>query len=204
MSLKIMFAAAAVVLLAIVAVPASCQTASITVNAASTGGRIGSMHYGIFYEEINHAGDAGLWAELIKNRSFEDGTPTDGWMKSTTSGATGALTTDTTNQLNAYNKTELAVNVTAVSTGKCGVYNSGYYSLPITSGKSYNCVIYARKASGFAGALSVRLEDSSATASNNHSRSPMFPSNRSCQAGCPSCLWSGNLLSQELLSHTCE
>ncbi|MCX6343751.1 MAG: carbohydrate binding domain-containing protein [Armatimonadetes bacterium] len=168
MSIKLICITSAVALLATLAVPASCQTASVTVNAASTGVRIGSMHYGIFYEEINHAGDAGLWAELIKNRSFEDGTPTDGWTKLTTSGAAGTLTTDTTNQLNAYNKTELAVNVTAVSTGKCGVYNSGYYSLPITSSKSYNCVIYARKASGFAGALSVRLEDSSATASNTY------------------------------------
>jgi alpha-N-arabinofuranosidase len=28
--------------------------------------------YGIFYEEINHAGDGGLYAELIRNRGFED------------------------------------------------------------------------------------------------------------------------------------
>ena len=28
--------------------------------------------WGIFYEEINHAGDGGLYAELIRNRSFAD------------------------------------------------------------------------------------------------------------------------------------
>ena len=28
--------------------------------------------YGIFYEEINHAGDGGLYAELVRNRGFED------------------------------------------------------------------------------------------------------------------------------------
>jgi len=168
MSVKSICIAATAALLAIITVPASSQAASVTVNAASTGARMGSMHYGIFYEEINHAGDAGLWAELIKNRSFEDGTPTDGWTKLTTGGAAGTLTTDTNNQLNTYNKTELAVAVTAVGTGKCGVYNSGYYSLPITSGKAYNCVVYARKLSGFAGALSVRLEDSSSSASNTY------------------------------------
>ncbi len=27
--------------------------------------------YGIFFEDINHAGDGGLYAELINNRSFE-------------------------------------------------------------------------------------------------------------------------------------
>lgn len=28
--------------------------------------------YGVFYEEINHAGDGGLYAELVRNRSFMD------------------------------------------------------------------------------------------------------------------------------------
>lgn len=27
--------------------------------------------YGIFYEDLNHAADGGLYAELIQNRSFE-------------------------------------------------------------------------------------------------------------------------------------
>src|SRR5688500_7479657 len=27
--------------------------------------------YGIFYEDINHAADGGLYAELVQNRSFE-------------------------------------------------------------------------------------------------------------------------------------
>lgn len=28
--------------------------------------------YGVFYEEINHAGEGGLYAELVRNRSFMD------------------------------------------------------------------------------------------------------------------------------------
>ena len=36
------------------------------------GARIDSLHYGIFFEDINHAADGGLYAELIRNRSFED------------------------------------------------------------------------------------------------------------------------------------
>ena len=28
--------------------------------------------YGLFFEEINHAGDGGLYAELVQNRSFEE------------------------------------------------------------------------------------------------------------------------------------
>jgi alpha-N-arabinofuranosidase len=28
--------------------------------------------YGLFFEEINRAGDGGIYGELIRNRSFED------------------------------------------------------------------------------------------------------------------------------------
>src|SRR5437879_1097024 len=28
--------------------------------------------YGVFFEEINHAGDGGLYSEMIRNGSFED------------------------------------------------------------------------------------------------------------------------------------
>ena len=34
--------------------------------------------YGAFFEEINHAGDGGLYAELIQNRSFEETLPVEG------------------------------------------------------------------------------------------------------------------------------
>ena len=36
------------------------------------GARIPPTLYGIFFEEISHAGDGGLYAELIQNRGFED------------------------------------------------------------------------------------------------------------------------------------
>ena len=98
------------------AVPA--QNAAIAIDAALKGPRIGSMHYGIFFEEINHGGEGGLWAELLPNRSFENGTPTEGWAKLAPGGAAGTLTTDTSNPLNSWNQTELAVNVSTVGAVK--------------------------------------------------------------------------------------
>lgn len=47
-------------------------TATITVDAAQTGPRISKGLYGVFLEEISHAGEGGLYAELIQNRGFED------------------------------------------------------------------------------------------------------------------------------------
>ena len=31
--------------------------------------------FGIFFEDLNHAADGGLYAELVQNRSFEFGVP---------------------------------------------------------------------------------------------------------------------------------
>ena len=33
---------------------------------------VSPLLYGIFFEDINQAGDGGLYAELVRNRSFED------------------------------------------------------------------------------------------------------------------------------------
>jgi alpha-L-arabinofuranosidase len=46
----------------------------MTIDAARPGAAIPPRLYGIFYEEINHAGDGGLYAELVRNRGFEDST----------------------------------------------------------------------------------------------------------------------------------
>lgn len=44
----------------------------ITIDINNHGNKISPNLFGIFYEEINHSGDGGLYAELIQNRSFED------------------------------------------------------------------------------------------------------------------------------------
>ena len=45
---------------------------SITIDASKPGHAIPSSLYGIFFEEISHAGEGGLYAELVQNRGFED------------------------------------------------------------------------------------------------------------------------------------
>jgi alpha-L-arabinofuranosidase len=45
---------------------------TITIDASRPGHAIPQNLYGIFFEEISHAGDGGLYAELVQNRGFED------------------------------------------------------------------------------------------------------------------------------------
>ena len=51
--------------------PAIAQQAEFVVDAQQVGAPIQSTMYGIFFEDINFGADGGLYAELIKNRSFE-------------------------------------------------------------------------------------------------------------------------------------
>ena len=43
----------------------------LTVNGDKPGVWVNPHMYGIFFEEINHGGDGGLYAELVRNRNFE-------------------------------------------------------------------------------------------------------------------------------------
>ncbi len=68
--------AAAVLLLA--PLPAAAGDAAIAVDCAKTGPDVAPSMVGIFFEEINHAGDGGIYAELVQNRSFEETLPPEG------------------------------------------------------------------------------------------------------------------------------
>src|SRR5215475_2844161 len=55
-------------------------TATISIDASKPGPRLNPRMYGIFLEEINHGVDGGLYAELIRNRGFEDAKPPEGYI----------------------------------------------------------------------------------------------------------------------------
>jgi alpha-N-arabinofuranosidase len=72
-----------VYVLLILAVSASfsahAQKTIITVDAAKPVAEIQPTMWGIFFEDINYAADGGIYAELVKNRSFEFSSPLMGW-----------------------------------------------------------------------------------------------------------------------------
>ena len=57
---------------------------TLDLDGASTHIKIQPTMYGIFFEDINFAADGGLYAELIKNRSFEFDEPLTGWKQPNT------------------------------------------------------------------------------------------------------------------------
>ena len=54
-----------------VALGMQAQRHVMTVNVSKPTARINPAMYGVFFEDINFGADGGLYAELVKNRSFE-------------------------------------------------------------------------------------------------------------------------------------
>src|SRR5262245_18811354 len=64
---------------------------SVAVDATSPSHSISPRLYGIFFEDINFAGDGGLNAELVKNGTFEFPQPLMGWTAVAQDRAQGTL-----------------------------------------------------------------------------------------------------------------
>lgn len=75
MKSKVLATAAALAM----AVALQAQTNELIVQAKKLGAEIQPTMYGLFFEDINYAADGGLYAELVKNRSFEFPQRLMGW-----------------------------------------------------------------------------------------------------------------------------
>ncbi|HEX3719840.1 MAG TPA: alpha-L-arabinofuranosidase C-terminal domain-containing protein [Verrucomicrobiae bacterium] len=141
----------------------SNSQALITISADQPGVTISSNLFGIFFEEINSAGDGGIYAELVRNRSFEDSTNSiPFWTLVTNGSATGQMSLDTSLPLSPTNLHSLKLTQSS-GAGGIGAVNAGYWGMPLTAGATYNLGFYARGAGAFSGPVTVILESSSGT-----------------------------------------
>src|SRR5271165_4950273 len=81
----------AALLVAALYVDSAANAVTIEVQADKPGANINPAMWGIFFEDINFGADGGLYAELVKNRSFEFPDPLMGWSKLSPSLARGHL-----------------------------------------------------------------------------------------------------------------
>lgn len=85
----------------------TAEKAIITIQTDKTGNRISPLLYGIFFEEINRAGDGGLYAEMVQNRSFEDSNKPVAWTLENKGGNEVSLSLDNSKPLNDQNPKSL-------------------------------------------------------------------------------------------------
>jgi alpha-L-arabinofuranosidase len=105
--------------------------AHITVQADRLGAKISPLLYGIFFEEINRAGDGGIYAEMLQNRSFEDGATPLGWTLVPSQRVDATMTLDTSRPLNANNPTCLKLASKWLFHGsRAAICNEGFKGAP--------------------------------------------------------------------------
>lgn len=132
---------------------------NINVDVAKPGVKVAPDLYGIFYEDINHAADGGLYAELISNRSFEDAElknlPT--WKTVGENGAVVKSEIITKGLLNKVQGKALQVTVNATSESLASIINQGYWGINVVQGREYKLSFWAK--GSYKGNLKARLTD---------------------------------------------
>jgi alpha-N-arabinofuranosidase len=133
---------------------------TIAIDAASPAGKVSPLFYGLMTEEINHAYDGGLYAELVRNRAFlDDATSPVHWSIVQADGAAATIALDRGQPLNATIGTSLRLDVTKASQGHAaGVANEGYWGIPVRPRTRYRASLYARAAPGFEGPIAVSIQ----------------------------------------------
>lgn len=116
----------------------------LTVHAGKTGAEVSPTMWGIFFEDINFAADGGLYAELVKNRSFEFPTPMMGW-KELKKGGNGKLLIINLGEQKPQNQRYANIKVDAAN--NYGIANEGFRGMGIKA-EAYNFSVVARKTEG--------------------------------------------------------
>ena len=127
---------------------------TIDIDTQQRGPKVSPMLYGIFYEDINHAADGGIYAELIRNRSFEDGprygAPADmqGWTTHAASPSRLAARliqpSKQTPLLNSVQHNALELDIKASSSVPVLLVNEGYWGINAVQGRSYRLTFWAK------------------------------------------------------------
>lgn len=138
---------------------------TITVDGGTKKFDSAPLLYGAFFEDINRAGDGGLYPELIHNRSFESGSG-DCWGKEPGSTAlwsfegNGAAVLAEAAPMYDTNPHYLSVNVTEAG---YTIYNAGYQGVPAKEGETYNFYMWVRN-TDYTGGFQVSIVDESGSA----------------------------------------
>jgi alpha-N-arabinofuranosidase len=132
---------------------AYAQTPKVyTIQADKIKTPIQKTMYGIFFEDINLAADGGVYAELVKNRSFEFNMPLMGWQQHKKDGGDGRVEVINRATERPENPHFIKAYITS-ATGAFGLDNEGFRGMGIKEGEEYNFSVMAKQD----GAANVKL-----------------------------------------------
>ena len=115
----------------------------ITVDVSQPGEAISPTMYGVFFEDINFGADGGLYAELIKNRSFEFDQPLRGWRVLKQDGAAGRAYA-VRNKIRPRNPRYLRIEIDKQG-GGFGLHNEGFRGMGVKQNVPCNFSLLIRR-----------------------------------------------------------
>lgn len=124
----------------------------MTVLTSKPGAKIQSTMYGIFFEDINFAADGGLYAEMVKNRSFEFPQNFMGWR---TYGNV-ELKDDGPFEKNPH---YVRLKYAGHPHKHTGLDNEGFFGISTKKGEKYRFTVWARCPEGGKSTILVQVVD---------------------------------------------
>ncbi len=124
------------------------------------------LQLGIFFEDLSHAADGGLYGELVQNRSFEfDAEEHEGyhaltaWETVERGDSLIQIHTETASPVHPNNPHYLVMEALLVDEA-CGIRNQGFNTgIPVQEEREYHFSCFCRLREGDCVPLSIRLED---------------------------------------------
>jgi alpha-L-arabinofuranosidase len=135
----------------LVSIELSAQSTKLTIQVDKPIAEIQPTMWGIFFEDINFGADGGLYAELVKNRSFEFAHPLMGWTEQKYDRFSLNKESGFTSIYN-HGDDEASgarfARVTANADKGYGLTNEGFRGMGIKKDLQYNFSVWARQHEG--------------------------------------------------------
>jgi alpha-N-arabinofuranosidase len=139
------------------------QTAAgkLDIQVDKSVGASSPMLHGLMTEEINYSYDGGLYAEMIRNRTFQDDAATPAHWSTTANGESkAAIEIDKTTGPSAALPLSLKVSLEAASpSNPAGVQNDGFWGVAVRPHTQYKASFYAKADAAFVGPVRLSIVD---------------------------------------------
>src|SRR5580692_7635884 len=139
---------------------AQAPTATLNIQLDKPAHAVSPTLYGLMTEEINYSYDGGLYAEMVRNRTFQDHdwSGVGRWNIEHIGNSVATMAVDLTDGPSAALDHSLAITVKqADSSNPAGVRNEGYWGMAAHPNTTYKGSLYAKSDSEAIGPLTVAL-----------------------------------------------
>ena len=128
----------------------------LQIKADQVTAKVSPTLYGLMTEDINFALEGGLYAELIRNRTFKANATNAVFWETV---GHGSISIDPATPLNDALNVSLKLDATqAANNSSAGFANGGFWGIPVRANTDYHASFYAKSAGGFSGPVTASIQ----------------------------------------------